>query len=158
MSITPEFDKARQTAVAFIGIDHSKSSGRVRNKLLTKGVDSSIVDEVIEYLCDIDYINDRRAAKRIVSRYKGRRIRSKRAMVAVFINNGIPFKVAESVASSLEDDRDTAISLCRSTYSIISEESRLDIMKLLHRRGYPADLSREVIRQLLSQTEDSYDN
>lgn len=75
-------------------------------------------------------------------------------MVAVFLQNGVSPTVAQSAASALADDRETAITLCRSYYPALSEENRLDIMKLLNRRGYSADVSREAARQLLSETED----
>ncbi len=144
---SPEFNRARETAVAYIGIDHSKSSGKVRDNLRKKGVDDDIADEVIEYLKSIDYIDDRRAARRVARRYRGRRLRSRRAMVYVFLQNGIEGEIAVSEANALPDDRETALELCDTTFAGQKEVEDIEMMKLLTRRGYHAGLARDVIRE-----------
>ncbi len=154
MTRTPEFEKARELAVAFIGIDRSKSSGRVRRNLIKKGVEPSLADQVVAYYREIDYINDGRAARKIAARYQGRRLRSRRAMVAVFIRNGVAVPVAEKEASRLDGDQETALSLCLSHFPRPRREDELAMMKLLTRRGYPAGLSRETVRRCLEGEDD----
>lgn len=151
---TPEFEKARELAVAFIGIDRSKSSGRVRRNLIQKGVEASLADQVVSYYQDIDYINDQRAAKRIAARYKGRRLRSRRAMSSVFIQNGIPAPVAREESLRLASDQETALSLCQAHFPQARREDELAMMKLLTRRGYPAGLSRDTVRRCIEKKED----
>ncbi len=142
-----EFHQARETAVAYIGIDHSKSSGKVRDNLRRKGVDDKTAEQVIEYLKSIDYIDDRRAARKVARRYQGRRLRSRRSMVCVFLQNGVEGEIAESEANALPDDRDTALELCEATYSGREEVDDVEMMKLLTRRGYHAGIARETIRE-----------
>ncbi len=141
------FHRARELAVAYIGIDHSKSSGRVRDNLRKKGVDDKTAERVIEYLKSIDYIDDRRAARRVARRYKGSRLRSRRAMFYVFLQNGIDREIAEDEAKALDDDRNTALELCDAMYAGREEVDDLDVMKLLTRRGYHAALALDVIKE-----------
>ncbi len=155
---SPTFDHAREIAVAYIGIDHSKSSGRVRDNLKKKGVDEKTTEQVIEYLKSIDYVDDRRAAQRVARRYRGRRLRSKRAMVYVFLQNGIEMDVAKDVADSLEDDRSTALELCESMYPSPDPSLEIDMMKLLTRRGYHAGLARDVTKSYLKSSREDADD
>ncbi|HHW93048.1 MAG TPA: RecX family transcriptional regulator [Clostridiaceae bacterium] len=141
------FHQAREMAVAYIGIDYSKSSGKVRDNLRKKGVADVLAEQVIEYLKSIDYINDHRAARRVARRYEGRRLRSRRAMVYVFIQNGIDFDIANDEANRLPDDCETALQLCEATFSEREDVEDVDIMKLLTRRGYHTTIAREVIRK-----------
>lgn len=149
MILSPEFEKARETAISYIGIDHSKSSGRVRQNLLKKGIAPEIADEVIDYYINLDYINDRRAAKRVALRYKGRRTRAQRMMVSIFIQNGIDMKIAKEMAENLEDDRDTGRILCESHFPHPSKDDEIAMLKLLARRGYPIGLSRDIVSECL---------
>ena len=141
------FHRARELAVAYIGIDHSKSSGRVRDNLRKKDVDDKIAERVIDYLISIDYIDDRRAARRVARRYQGSSLRSRRAMFYVFLQNGIEREIAEDESKALDDDRNTALELCDAVYAGREEVDDLDMMKLLARRGYHAALVLEVIKE-----------
>lgn len=149
MSSCQPFEEARKKAAAFIGIDRSKSSGRVRRNLLQKGVDPRIASQVVDYFREIGYINDQRAAEAVAARYRGRKTRSRRGMMAVLIQNGIEPKVAEQFVLRLDEDRDTAAELCRHAFPDATPEHEVELMKLLTRRGYPAGLARGVIRELL---------
>lgn len=150
MSREAAFEEARIKAAAFIGINRSKSSGRVRRNLLGKGVEPAIADEVVRYFTEIDYINDGRAAQAVASRYQGRKTRSRRAMLQTLIQNGIDTEAARRFVEGLEDDQTTALELCRHLAPVI-EEGRLDqAMKELVRRGYPAGLARDTIRKYLA--------
>jgi hypothetical protein len=70
-------------------------------------------------------------------------------MVGVLIQNGIEPRVAEAFVLRLDKDRDTATQLCQQVCSDPSPDQEMDLMKLLTRRGYPAGLAREVIKNLL---------
>lgn len=149
MTSGPEFDKAREMAMAYIGIDRNKSSGRVRRNLLQKGLDPSLADQAVRYYQELDYINDRRAARKVAARYQGRRLRSQRAMVDVFIQNGIETHLAREAAASLDPDPVTASRLCLAHFDRPQDGDQAAMMKLLARRGYPSGLARDVIRSLM---------
>jgi regulatory protein len=141
-----DFESIREAAVAYIGIDFNKSSGSVRRNLLKKGAPESLVEDVIRYLKEIDYIDDRRAAKRVASRYQGKRQRSRRAMIDVFCRNGIEYEVAKCAASVLDADEDTALELLAASFSTTADASEINAMrKLLYRRGYGENTVRRAI-------------
>ena len=51
------FEVAKQKAIKYVGIS-KKTEKEVRNKLSSLNFDSNIIDEVIDYLKELDYIND----------------------------------------------------------------------------------------------------
>ena len=82
--LSAEKQRAREQAVRFIGIDRRKSSGKVLQKLLRSGYDRSLARDVVRDLIEIDYINDQRAAGKVLERYQGKRIRAKHAVAHLF--------------------------------------------------------------------------
>ena len=104
--------------MTYIGIDFYKSSGSVRRNLLKKGASEALIEDVIRYLKEIDYIDDFRAAQRVTSRYRGKRLRSRRAMIEIFRRNGIEYEDAKRAASALGADEDTALELLEASFSV----------------------------------------
>jgi regulatory protein len=132
-----DFESIREAAVTYIGIDFYKSSGAVRRNLLKKGAPEALVEDVIRYLQEIDYIDDLRASRRVASRYRGKRLRSRRAMIDVFRRNGIEYEDAKRAASALDDDEDTAFELLVASFSTTADATDINTMRrLLYRRGY----------------------
>lgn len=141
-----DFESIREAAVTYIGIDFYKSSGSVRRNLLKKGAPESLIEDVIRYLQEIDYIDDFRAAQRVASRYRGKRLRSRRAMTEVFCRNGIEYEDAKRAASALGTDEDTALELLVVSFSVPADASDITAMrKLLFRRGYSEGTVRRAI-------------
>ena len=52
------FEVAKEKAIRYIALSR-KTSYEVKTKLSKIGVDEDIIDKVIEYLIDLDYINDK---------------------------------------------------------------------------------------------------
>ena len=52
-----EFEKAKETAIRYIGIS-KKTEFEVRNKLKGKEISPLVIDSVISYLIELEYIND----------------------------------------------------------------------------------------------------
>ncbi|NLC39555.1 MAG: RecX family transcriptional regulator [Clostridiaceae bacterium] len=153
MSSNAEFDNCRERAVVFLGLDRNKSSGRVRQKLQQENYDPDIVEAVITYLKEIDYINDERAAGYICRRYTGKRLRSRKAMQYVLTGAGIEYAVSAKIAGTLAEDEESSLALLEAYYrSSIPEYSKA--LRLLARRGYSAYVSGKAVKKFLSVEED----
>ena len=125
--LSAEKQRAREQAVRFIGIDRRKSSGKVLQKLLRSGYDRSLARDVVRDLIEIDYINDQRAAGKVLERYQGKRIRAKHAMQHIFLRNGISPKAAVRAVSNLSEDECTAYDLLSAVYGSHDVESMNDV-------------------------------
>ena len=153
MSLNGEFENCRERAVLFLGLDRNKSSGRVRQKLEQENYDPDIVEAVIDYLKEIDYINDERAASSICRRYSGKRIRSRKAMLYVLNDAGIEFAVSKNITDSLPEDEESSRDLLEAYYrNTIPEFTKA--MRLLSGRGYSAYIANKAVNEFLSAKED----
>lgn len=153
MSLNPEFENCRERAVLFLGLDHNKASGRVRNKLLQEDYDPDIVESVINYLKKIDYINDERAAQSICRRYSGKRLRSRKAMQYVLNDAGIEYDVSKRIAADLPADEKSSLDLLEAYYRN-SKPEYIKAMRLLARRGYSGYVANKAVKIFLATAED----
>ncbi|MDD2426665.1 MAG: RecX family transcriptional regulator [Eubacteriales bacterium] len=153
MSLNLDFENCRERAVLFLGLDHNKASGRVRKKLLQEDYDPDIVEAVIAYLKEIDYINDERAARIICRRYSGKRLRSRKAMQYVLNDAGVEQAAAKKIAAALPPDEDSSLELLEAYYRN-SKPEYAKALRLLARRGYSAYVSAQAVKSFLSAEED----
>ena len=153
MSSNSAFENCRERAVLFLGLDRNKSSGRVRQKLKQENYDPDLVETVIDYLKEIDYINDERAARSICRRYSGKRIRSRKAMLYVLSDAGIEQGVGKNITDTLPEDEESSLQLLAAYYRNTRPEYA-KALRLLARRGYSAYISNKAINEFLSAKEE----
>ncbi len=153
MSSNSAFENCRERAVLFLGLDRNKSSGRVRQKLKQENYDPDLVETVIDYLKEIDYINDERAARSICRRYSGKRIRSRKAMLYVLSDAGIEQGVGKNITDTLPEDEESSLQLLSAYYRNTRPEYA-KALRLLARRGYSAYISNKAINEFLSAKEE----
>ena len=153
MSSNGAFENCRERAVLFLGLDRNKSSGRVRQKLKQENYDPDLVETVIDYLKEIDYINDERAARSICRRYSGKRIRSRKAMLYVLSDAGIEQGVGKNITDTLPEDEESSLQLLAAYYRN-SQPEYAKALRLLARRGYSAYISNKAINEFLSAKEE----
>ena len=142
---TADFDFLREKAVRFIGLRRGKSSGQVRQRLLRETSDEDLIQSVIAYLEEIDYVNDRRAGEMIARQYAGKKTRAKFAVRYNLEQKGVKKIIAEEIASQRPSDFDTAAELLTAYYSGQADYSYQSMSGLLNRRGYSYSIISEVI-------------
>lgn len=136
------FEVAKQKAIKYVGIS-KKTEKEVRNKLSSLNFDSNIIDEVIDYLKELDYINDYeyvdayiRQCMRLLE-YSTYEIKQK------LLQKGINKYIIEEKIITLEDsDYDLKL-----TNKLISGKCKnMDKLKLkqyLYRRGLKLNLDED---------------
>lgn len=144
------FDILREKAVRFIGLRQNKSSGQVRARLKREGADELLIEAVINYLRDINYINDFRAGRAMMRSYQGRRFRSRLAVQYELRRKGVPRDIAEELVEELPTDHDSACQLVQARFPNPSEADRQQINNLLRSRGYDYSIIREIIDKYLA--------
>ena len=146
------WQKGREIALHYIGVDKSKSSGRVRERLRSRGLEPDLVEEVLESLRQDGYLDDNRACARIALRHRGRQSKSKRYMLRLFIEQGVSPDVAEAYLDQLPDDgesiRELDLSLARG-----DEKERTRLMRRLAGRGYAPSLITRTMEQVRMEAE-----
>ncbi|HHU07128.1 MAG TPA: regulatory protein RecX [Clostridiaceae bacterium] len=140
-----DFELLREKAVKFIGLRRGKSSGQVRQRLLRETSDGDLIESVISYLEEIDYVNDRRAGEMMARQYVGKKACSKFAVQYNLIKKGVKKEIADEIAAARPSDYDTAAELLTANYSGQTEYPDQRISGLLNRRGYSYSVISEAV-------------
>jgi len=128
--------EALSAAIKHIGIA-TYSSGKITKYLLDKGFPESVVSAVVSELIEREYINDRKASRKVLIARTGKKQESRDYIYKRLLGAGIDPVVAEEVVASLPSDNDTCLELYNSLgYDEDSEETRDAMIDIAIRRGY----------------------
>ncbi len=156
---------ARSDAVAFISSGR-RSSGKVRNKLLSKGYSHEIVSQVIEELISERRIDDEAYALSYIKSRTGSRVMSASALRSRLILSGVPYDTAvrmvEENAISSDNESDKALELLNLKFAAKAvrmlsgdtseQRSSMALMyRFLTSRGFSADTATEAVRRFMDE-------
>lgn len=145
------YNKARELAFRHLGLDRSKSSGHLYRYLTEHDVAAALARQVVEDLTEASYIDDRRAAARIMRRYQGSKVRARRQMLQLFLRQGVAAGVAEAMLDELPEDAQSIQALLPPEWPTEArEDARL--RRFLASRGYSWETIGRA-RQNLAQDE-----
>ena len=146
-----EIKEAVSCAIRHIGTG-VYSSGRILVYLGGKGYDESVCYAAVKELVNTGYIDDRRAAKKVLFVRSGKKQESRNYMFQRLLEAGIDTDVADDVVASLPSDVDTCKALFEASFGP-SDEEHLDreneFIKLAQLRGYGVETARTAFRQFL---------
>lgn len=140
-----DFDILREKAVKYLGLRRAKSSGQLRLRLAKETTDQKLIEEVISYLEEIDYINDKRAGLQMAKSYTGRRGRSRFAIQYELTGKGVKREIAEEIAAELPDDFELALDLLHAHFLGREDVDPEKMSNLLQRRGFSYFVISETI-------------
>ncbi len=150
-----DFDASVSEAVT-VGIRHIGiavySSGKILKYLMTKGYSHSVASEAVNRIVERGYIDDYRAARKIISTRVNRKQESRRMLYQRLISDGINPLIADEIVHDLEDDRTTCKSLIESLLPASSEsfdDEQFNILiRKAYQRGYSPEIASRVIREV----------
>ena len=113
------------------------SSGKIVSYLLTKGFPDDISYAAVAELVDRGYIDDRRAARKVLIAREGKKQESRDYIYKRLIAAGISEDTADEVVSELDGDDTTCLMLFDALgYDQDSEDIRDQMIKTAQLRGY----------------------
>ena len=125
------------------------SSGKIFAYLATNGCDESVCQAAVKELVNRGYIDDRRAARKVLVTRSGKKQESRNYMFQRLLEAGIDSNIAEDIAAGLDSDVDTCKLLYEASFGA-PEESYSDreeeFIKLAQLRGYGLEASRKAFR------------
>ena len=101
-----DYTAARAIAISYIGISQ-KTSGRVRDKLLSKEVKRDIAEEVVSVLIQDGYIDDLRVAKSIIRQRVDGTAESIKKLTMRLLSVGISRESAYEAVEFMVPDEET---------------------------------------------------
>ena len=144
MTDNSAYRDALSAAIKHIGIA-TYSSGKIFVYLTGKGFPEDIASAVVSELIEREYINDRKASRKVIISRTGKKQESRDYILKRLLAAGIASDVAESVASELEPDSKTCYSLYTSLgFEEDSDEIRTEMIDTALRRGYTYELASAV--------------
>ena len=145
------YEETKEQALTFLEY-RSLSEWELRQKLLRKGAENSVIDEVMEFLREYKLVNDtdyaRRFASDLVKIKKYGAYRVKREMQ----NKGIDEYIIEQVMDDMElDERQALLPLVEKKLGGSSDKKDIDrTIRYFIYRGYSFDDIKSCIREILN--------
>ena len=146
-----EIREAVSCAIRHIGTG-VYSSGKIRLYLENKGYDESVSIAAVKDLVNTGYIDDRRAARKVISARSGKKQESRNYMRQRLLEAGIDPDIAEDFTSELDSDVDTCKLLYEANFGAPEEDysdREEEFIKLAQLRGYSQETSRSAFRSYL---------
>jgi len=140
------YKEALTAAIKHIGIA-TYSSGKIFAYLTGKGFPEDIASDVVQELIEREYINDRKASRKVIISRTGKKQESREFILKRLISAGVDINIANTVVSELESDRVTCVNLFSALgYDSDSEENREEMIGIASRRGYTYDIASDAYR------------
>lgn len=146
-----EIKEAVSCAIRHIGTG-IYSSGKILTYLGNKGYDESVCYAAVKELVNTGYIDDRRAARKVLAVRSGKKQESRNYMIQRLLEAGIDPEIAEDIAAGLDSDTDTCKLLFEANYGAPEEgysDREEEFIKLAQLRGYGLENSRKAFRMYL---------
>lgn len=142
-----DYSKAKDIALKFLSYK-ARSEKEVRDKLVSKEVESMTIDRVIEFLKRYDYINDEKFANSYVRERIRLKLEGRKKLVYDLRQKGIKQEIIDHVLDNTDiDEIDQAIKLLEKK---VHDKTELDIKEkqriyqFLLRKGFSYDIIKKV--------------
>lgn len=130
------------------------SSGKIYIYLANKGFEESVCSSAVKELVSTGYIDDFRAARKVLFVRSGKKQESRNYMFQRLLEAGIDSDTADDVVSSLPDDVDTCKSLYEASFGSSGEDysdKEDEFIRLAQLRGYGIETARTAFRQFIGR-------
>ena len=142
-----DYSKAKDIALKFLSYK-ARSEKEVRDKLVSKEVESMTIDRVIEFLKRYDYINDEKFANSYVRERIRLKLEGRKKLVYDLRQKGIKQEIIDHVLDNTDiDEIDQAIKLLEKK---VHDKTELDIKEkqriyqFLLRKGFSYDIIKKA--------------
>lgn len=148
-----EIKEAITCAIRHIGTG-VYSSGKILVYLGGKGYDESVCYAAVKELVNTGYIDDKRAARKVLAARSGKKQESRNYILQRLLEAGIDSDIAEDIAAGLDSDVDTCKLLYEASFGAPDEsysDREEEFIKLAKLRGYDFETAVRAYRIYLSE-------
>ena len=152
---TLNFREAKSTAVKYLS-SRLRTEKEVSFKLHNEGYDSVCIEDVIEELKALGYINNKLYAQKYVYDRSKLKPLSKKLMKQELLSRGIQEEITDEVLEDWKvEDTNVAASLLKrkfGKYDLSDEKIIKKVYMFLMHRGFSLDTIREALRDVIEET------
>lgn len=148
-----EIKEAVSLAIRHIGTG-VYSSGKIFVYLCNKGCDESVSSSAVKELVNTGYIDDRRAARKVLTARSGKKQESRNYMLQRLLEAGIDSDISEDIVAGLDNDVDTCKSLYEASFGAPEEgysDREEEFIKLARLRGYSSETARTAYKMFMGK-------
>lgn len=151
---TVNFREAKSAAIRYLSLK-LRCEREVRRKLQEEGYDAEIIDNSVEELKSIGYINDRMYAQKFVFDRSKLKPKAKKLIKFELLSKRIEETIIDEVLDDWQvDEFSIAEGLARrkfGKYNLGDEKVVKKIFSFLHHRGYSFELIEKLVNKLKSE-------
>ena len=151
------FREAKSVAVKFLSM-RLRSEGEVRKKLEDEGFDNTVIDQAIEELQSVGYINDKIYVQKYLYDRSKLKPKSKKLLKLELQSRGIREEIIDSILDEWDLDEElVAEGLVRKKfgkYDLQHEKIMRRVYMFLKHRGFSYELANRIIQKMINGTDD----
>lgn len=129
-----------------------RSENEMYERLIKKGFSGKVAEEVVAYLRDRGFIDDRRFAETLKKNAVDKKYLGKRGTRNYLMSKGIPSVIADEILGSEDDYLDAAKMLVekkiRNMKNIDEDAIKRRLWGMLLRKGFSVDTVKKVVKSL----------
>lgn len=153
----------KQRAFRLLG-RREHSSSELRRKLCNKNYELKLIDEVVQYLKNNDYLNDEEFIHAFVAEKSKTKNWSTKKIKSELLKRGIDSKLIDKMLNvrTVESDFESAMKLADKKYEVLlkrnldPKEIRNKLSVFLFSKGFDYDLIKEVCDKLMNSEPEEY--
>lgn len=146
-----ELDKVKSSALNYLSY-RQRTVHEIKNYLLRKEFDESLIDKAISQLLEVGYLDDEKFASSYIDEKTRINSLGSQRLKYELRKKGIEDEIINNALSEVEPDLDELESLVRRKYSkVLSEDKNTQFRKIggyLQRKGYGYDVIKKVLEKL----------
>ncbi len=162
LNSTEEFTLAKQKALRFLNY-RMRSEKEVRTKLIEKEFHLKTIDQVLEYLRSLDFINDIKFAKAFINDFQIKKPAGKRLLQQKLRQKGISNSIIQDILGKVDDsiENKSALEAAKkqlkkyrmSRKKIEPMKQQQQIVRFLQNRGFTWSIISTVLKNIFHNKE-----
>lgn len=147
------YSKAKDIAIYYLGY-RARSEKEVVDKLSSKGYDKSIIDKVIDFLKEYDYVNDKKFADSYVRDKNRFKPVGRKKLAYELKQKGISNEIIDHVLDNTDlNELDSALRLIRkkAPNSTLDIKEKQKIYQFLSRRGFDYYIIKQALEKFYAE-------
>ena len=144
-----EFDKCLASAQRSLAM-REHSTLQIKNKLINKGFDSKIIENVVSEIQETGFQSDKRYAEEYI-RYRQNSGYSSKKIIYELKSNGISAELINSHMEKFKDDYNILYEFAQSKINHVDLNDKKNLMKYINNfksRGFDSSLISEVLKNI----------
>jgi len=143
-------DRAASYALRLLRV-RPQTISEIKRRLSRKGFDSEVIDQVINQLKNLGYLNDLIFTQSFIEFCSEHRPVGRRLLVVQLLKHGVSREIIDQALITLLSEDELACRAVKSKFQKIKLVEREQIINFLLRRGFSYSVANQTVKEFISQ-------